>query len=194
MPDRNHAPSAQPRRRRLRGTSTRRHRRTRAREPSADDTADPRLELVLAQAHRGLTQQQAALDNLRARAGTLVAAASLVSSFFGAAALSDQDRPPSTHWVLLAFACLFVVLVAAISIVWPYQWRWGTAVRRLLGDSVEADPPAPIDEMRRSLAWYMQVDTDSNSKKLDCLWWCLRIALVAMAAEVVFWALAFWAR
>ncbi|BAK38289.1 hypothetical protein MLP_52750 [Microlunatus phosphovorus NM-1] len=96
--------------------------------------------------------------------------------------------------MLLAFACLFVVLVAAISIVWPYQWRWGIDVRRLLGDYVEADPPAPIDEMRRSLAWYMQVDTDSNSKKLDCLWWCLRIALVAIAAEVVFWVLALWMR
>ncbi len=40
----------------------------------------------------------------------------------------------------------------------------------------------------------MQEGTDTNLEKLDCLWWCLRIALVAIAAEVVFWVLALWMR
>lgn len=154
------------------------------------DSADPRYELVLNQVLRALTQQQSVLDNLRARAGTLVATASLVSSFFGATALADRANPPGTAWVILAFAFLFVVVIAAIIVAWPYQWHWGISGHQLLTDYVEACSPATLDEMRRSLAYYIQEDITANEKNLRRLWWALRAAILAVAAEVTCWVLA----
>ena len=152
---------------------------------------DRPYELVLDQVLRGLALQQATLDNLRARAGTLVATASLVSSFLGATALADKARPPSAVWVVLAFLSLLVVIVAAVVILWPYQWRWGVDGDVLLADYVEAENPASLDELRRSLAYYIQEDISENERKFGILWWALRIAVIAIGAEVVFWLLGF---
>lgn len=154
--------------------------------PKAADP-DPRLELVLDQVLRGLALQQGALDNLRARAGTLVATASLVSTVFGATALADSANPPPTQWVVLAFLALFLVVAASIVMVWPYRWRWGIDGHRLLADYVEADPPASLDETRRSLAYYIQEDIDANERKFKWLWLALRVAVLAIGAEVSFW-------
>lgn len=155
---------------------------------------DPRYELVLNQVLRGLSLQQDALDNLRARAGTLVAAASLVSTFFGATALSDKASPPATAWVVMAFISLFLVVVVPVVILWPYQWRWGIDGHRLLTDYVEAKRPATLDETRRSLAYYIQQDINSNEGKLNRLWRALRVAVLAIGAEVLFWVLALGSR
>lgn len=164
--------------------------------PAEAVPADPRYELVLSQVLRGLSQQQGVLDNLRARAGTLVAAASLVSSFFGATALSNEASPPATFWVVLAFLFLGVVVAAAIIIVWPYQWRFGISGHRLLADYVnpESGAPASLDEIRYSLIYYIQTDMDTNEVKLDRLWLALRVAVLAIAAEVICWAVALAAR
>lgn len=152
---------------------------------------DERYSLVLDQALRALGQQQDALDNLRDRAGTLVAAAALVSSFLGAATLGDKHQTrPATALTILAVAAFLVVVAAVIVILWPYSWRTGVDADLLLLDYVEAPQPASLDETRRSLAYYIAEDVRTNSVRLDRLWWALRVAVCAIGAEVALWTFA----
>jgi hypothetical protein len=151
------------------------------------------MALVLEQAHRGIAQQQHDLDNLRARAGTLVAAAALVSTFLGAETLRDDRLPaPALAAAITAVAALVVVIAAAAVILLPYQWRWGIDAWALLRDYVqpENDRPATLDELRRDLAWHMQDDANHNDAQLRRLFLALTVAVIAIGAEVAAWTTA----
>lgn len=155
--------------------------------------ADERLALVLEQAQRAITQQQHDLDNLRARAGTLVAAASLVSGFLGAETLRDSSLPaPALVCLVVALVALAVALLAAGYILHPRVWMWGIDVWALLRDYVEPaeQAPASLDELRRDLAWFMQRDVNRNNAQLTKLFRALTIGISAIGVEVVAWTLA----
>jgi hypothetical protein len=153
--------------------------------------ADPRYELVLDQALRGLTQQQSSLDGLRSRAGTLIAASSLVSSFLGAATLKNTGLSAgAVLFLALALVAFATVVVGVVIILLPYEWKWGIDPHAMLHDYVESATPADIDGMRRDLAYYIGEDLDYNRTRLDRLFRWLRIATVAIAAEVALWTLA----
>jgi hypothetical protein len=63
--------------------------------------ADERTSLILEESRRALDQQERVLDNLRARTGVLLTAASITSSFLGATALADGEF---CVWTVLALA------------------------------------------------------------------------------------------
>ena len=152
---------------------------------------DPRLVLTLEQVLRGLTFQQGTLDNLRARAGTLVAASALVSSFFGTSVLKAPRLEVEVLVVVtLALVALTVVIVAAVVIIWPYEWKWGTDGHRLLNDYVLGDPPSSLNAMRYTLTYYIQQDLVDNEDTLGRLWTALRVAVFGIAFQVVFWSIA----
>jgi hypothetical protein len=149
---------------------------------------DERYALVLDQVTRALSQQVTAIDGLRSRAGTVVAAASLVSSFLGAATLRMPDLSGAALLFSgLALAALVTVVVATVVILLPYRWRTGFNGHTALVEYVEADAPADLDEMRRSLAYYMQDDITANRGKLDRLYVAFQVAVIAIGLEVVFW-------
>jgi len=152
---------------------------------------DERYALVLDQVTRALSQQVSAIDALRSRAGTVVATASLASSFLGAATLQDRGLPaPALVMTVLALSALATVVAMTVVILWPYEWRTGFNGHRALADYVEADKPADLNEMQRSLAYYMQEDLDGNGAKLNCLYRAFQVAVVAIGLEVVFWLIA----
>ena len=158
--------------------------------PPADDfeREDPRLSLVLSEVTRALTQQLSAIDALRTRAGTVVAAASLASSFLGAAVLADNSlRCLTLLFTILALFMLVVTLVSTIVILWPYVWKTGFDAKVAIADYVEADEPATLNEMRRSFAWYIQEDVAGNQAKLDSLYGTFRVAVVSLGLQVCFW-------
>jgi len=53
------------------------------------------------EAVRALSQQQSTIDSLRTRAGLLLSAAAITTSFLGAQALNDGD-PSAVSWLALA--------------------------------------------------------------------------------------------
>lgn len=177
-------------RRTVRRMWLRRGRRSEA--PSEEVKApDERFTLVLDQAFRALKQQQDALDSLRDRAGTLVAAAALVSSFLGAATLAAKHPAcPAVVLTVLALAAFLAVVIAVVIILWPYSWAWGIDAHRLLADYVEASPPASLDVTRRSLAYHIANDVKKNQVQLDKLTTTLRVAVIAIGAEVTLWTIA----
>jgi hypothetical protein len=77
---------------------------------------DPRLAFVYQEALRGLLQQQAAVESLHNRAGTLVFAASFASSLLGSRALTDGLGV----WDWLAVVLLLAIGVLTVILLWPY--------------------------------------------------------------------------
>jgi hypothetical protein len=67
----------------------------------------PGYELAYQEARRAITQQQAVLDGLRGRAGTLLAVAVIVTSFLGSIAL------PADGLIGLGWFAIVLFLVAA---------------------------------------------------------------------------------
>jgi hypothetical protein len=70
----------------------------------------PGYELAYQEGLRAITQQQAVLEGLRSRAATLLAVASLVSSFLGSVAVQG-GRPGGWSWVAIG---LFVIAVGSV--------------------------------------------------------------------------------
>ncbi len=158
---------------------------------SSDDEPDERLALVLQSATTALAQQEATLDNLRARSATLLAAAALSSSFLGAATFGAKSlNYKATTAVWVAVASLLVVLAAVIYIGWPRGWDWRISPSKLLSNCIETKEPARpagLNEMRRELALDLHGCYKRNEDKLKRLWKALQIGSVAIVVEVVAW-------
>jgi hypothetical protein len=65
---------------------------------------------------RALTQQEAALEALRARTGTVLTAASVIASFLGGQAIT---RNGLTHWVILALTAFGSVVLISLDALAP---------------------------------------------------------------------------
>jgi hypothetical protein len=65
---------------------------------------------------RALGQQEAALDGLRTRVGTLLTASALVASFLGGQAI---ERNGLTVWTYMALLCFVGVVVAGVYVLLP---------------------------------------------------------------------------
>lgn len=138
---------------------------------------------------RAMNAQAGVLDNLRARAGTLIAVASLVTSFLAGQALA---KPSLTNGVLVrqdigasgivAIGAFVVVAVMALAILWPYQWRFDMDSTVILGWPSDEYEGAVAD-----LAKFHQQNHELNGQKLDYLFWCLRVGLVVLVVETIAW-------
>ncbi len=148
--------------------------------------SDDRLALVLQSATDGIKQQEAGLDDLRARSSTLLAAAALSASFLGAATFGEKGLSDvATGWVVVALVGLAGVLATVLYINWPRKWDWRVNPKSMLKDYVEAAEPATLDSMRRDLALHLNDAHVANEKKLRRLWKALRIGMGSLVVEVV---------
>ncbi len=78
-----------------------------------------------------------------------------------------------------------------MAILWPHEWKWGIDVHVLLAEYIECEEdPATLNGVRRDLAYYIEDDKRINEDKLKRLWRALRVAVIALGAEVAFWLIA----
>ena len=153
-----------------------------AESPPADD--NPRLAFIYGEAVRGLVQQQAQLESLHARAGTLIFATSFVSSLLGGRALSDGLDP----WDWAAIALLFGIGALAVVLLWPYyNFFFRFDARDLLATYVDADPKVTLAEMHRRLAIRIEDDRERNGRIIRRLREALQVALVLLLFEILAW-------
>ena len=141
---------------------------------------------------RAITQQQAVLDELRNRAGTLLAVASLTTAFLGGLAL--QGRPlAGLAWLAIL---LFVVVTAAVLVVLfsRKDWYFRPRPTMIIKSYIEDDPPAPLWAMHKQLAEHLEADFDANEQNMKPLFVALQVANIALAAEVVVWLVMLWRR
>ena len=135
---------------------------------------------------RTLSQQEAALNELRARTGTLIAAASVVTSFLGGAAISKHGF---SVWGVLALAGFVGSIALATWVLLPKEHLiFSVQGSALFEDEVRADV-FEIGETHRRLAYWLDEYHALNLPKLSALFTCYRWSTGLLLGEVVFWSL-----
>ena len=148
------------------------------------ETPDPRLAFVYQEALRGLLQQQAAVESLRNRAGTLIFAASFASSLLGSRALADGLGA----WDWLALALLVGIGALTVVMLWPYyDMTFRFKPDDLLARYVDADAAGTMAQMYRELALQVEADFRNNGRTVRRMRIAFEFALVMLLANIVAW-------
>lgn len=128
-----------------------------------------------------LAEQERALSALRARAGTVLAAASIASSFYGAKA---SHGSVGTLGVL---AMLFFVLcvASAIWILLPHAFVFAFRGEQLLAAGDRPDVTATY----RAAGVWIEPHLEANLSKIASLSDCLAASCVLLVAEIALWTL-----
>ena len=153
--------------------------------PSRDAAAeDPRLAFVYQESLRGLLQQQAAVESMHNRAGTLIFAASFASSLLGSRALADGLGA----WDWLAVGLLLAIGVLTAVLLWPYyNMSFRFDAQDLLDRFVDTADPSSLGEMHRALALQIRADWQRNGRIVRRLREAFQISLVLLIAEILAW-------
>jgi len=146
--------------------------------------ADPRLALVVSETIRAVDGQQGNLDNLRARVGIVLSAATIATSFLGGIAL-EGDRSLTIPGY--AAVVLFIVHIGSgLHILWPRDWTFQTSAQYMVANWIEQRGYGE-DEMRRRLVYWSEHHLDTNARLLNRLWNWYAVAIVLLGAEIVAW-------
>jgi hypothetical protein len=143
--------------------------------------------LAYEEAKRALEDQERAVTELRTRAGALIAAAAITTSFFGGQALS-QDDVTLLSWI--AIACFIALGLAVVAILWPRRdWEFALAPEKFIATYVEPDEgePLPLHLIHRDLALHMGNSAALNRGQLGQLMSVFRIGALLLVSEVVAW-------
>ncbi len=146
-------------------------------------------QLAYEEAKRGLDDQEQAVVELRSRAGTLIAAAAITTSFFGSQALHHHVHPMA--WV--AIGCFIALSAAVLVILWPHRdWEFTLSPQRLISTYLEPEDgePLPLPVIHRDLALHMGRSASQNRRQLRWLMVAFRIGALLLVAEVVAWVVA----
>ncbi len=147
---------------------------------------DERLTLVYQESLRAITTQQNALVDVRGRAAQILTAASVVTSVLGGLVQARQNRPVPP--ALVALAAFLLLLVVCIWIILPRKgWSFLSSATILLHGYVEAESPADINEMHRSLALYMERHWDKNQEVLNRRLVGLQVAAGLLGVSITAW-------
>jgi hypothetical protein len=136
------------------------------------------------EAVRALSEQQAVIDSFRNRAGLVLTAAAVTTSFLGAQALRGGNASV-VSW--LALASFLGVATASIAILWPRKWEGAADPYGVIKTYIESTEPAPIEELHRELSFHMRGSYLENSKGLRKLVVFLQIASLLLTVEVMHW-------
>jgi hypothetical protein len=148
-------------------------------------------ELAYEASIRAIENQAATVESLRSRAGTILAATALVTSFFGGQTLSRAASSPLHvfSFTTAALGSFIAVSLLALTILLPFTLRFSLsagALLRFVEDRADADQVTPI-EVLREFALLHESMYDSNVVPIRILAACSRPAIVCLVAEVGFW-------
>jgi hypothetical protein len=141
-------------------------------------------EIAYNEAIRLLAEQRAALDNLRTRAGVVLSAAAIATSFLGQNALTSH----LSAWDWLAI-CSFAGLGGlCLSMLWPREEETlSLSPRNLIRTYAEAERPVPVDRVHRDLAYHAEARYGQNEMARRLLEVYLRGANALLSVEVLAW-------
>jgi hypothetical protein len=142
-------------------------------------------ELVYSAAQRALDQQSTALSDLRTRTSTLVAAATLSASFLGAAAIG---RGAPAWAVVLAMAAFLLTGAFAGWVLWPAPVVFALDADRV-HEELDPDREDPAAYLLRAAYGLHNAYLD-NERIIERRELVFRLALIALGAETLLWALA----
>ncbi len=147
------------------------------------------FELTFAEARRNLDAQRGDLDALRGRAGTLLSAVALSTSFFGGLTLTGDGSLTAASWV--AFAAFLVASGLIVAILWPRAgWKFTVDPPAIVSEFAAMDPPASMPEVLHSLTLDLHESAVANRERLDRMLATFQWATVALIVEVAAWLVA----
>jgi hypothetical protein len=150
--------------------------------------AAPAYELAYEEARRALDGQERALGAFRTRAGVVLSAAAIVTSFLGGEALGASGFT-TLSWV--AIAAFAIVGIASLCVLWPDDnWQFEAIPNQVIATYVEREDNVhvPLHAIHRDLALHMENSYSSNERRhLRPLRWAFRVAVIALVAEVAIW-------
>lgn len=155
--------------------------------------SDSPLAILFEASNRSISRQQSALDNIRARAGTLLAAAAIVTSFLGAEALKDPglqsnsvDRTLQLAEIV-AVAAFVGLAITVLAVLWPRKFKFRISPKYYIGQHLEVANPWDADKLLRNLALWQEKHVEENQPKLDAMLWWFRVGALLLVIEVVAW-------
>jgi hypothetical protein len=145
-------------------------------------------ELAYNEAVRAITHQAALLDGLRSRAGILLGAASVVTSFFGPQILDADDV---SVWAALAVASFLATALLVVAVLWPRtDWRFVFSAAAIVQIIEEAERRIELAEAYRELALRLDANHRANEVKLARMFWAFQAGCAFLALEVLLWVVA----
>ena len=149
-------------------------------EPSTVAVIDPRDQLVLDEARRGIDQQKKDLEGLRVRAAATVGFSTVTASVLGGFALRDSGR--MTEWTWSAFVFLALVALLCIYVLAPRTLTLVMDVKKMdawIGDGDD------IGQMMRSTSLGYDEEYCKNDKVLRRMHGAYATAILAVLIQVV---------
>jgi hypothetical protein len=146
--------------------------------------------LAYREARRGLENQERSAIELRARAGALIAAAAITTSFFGGQMLGVRDLGVA-GWVAI---CCFVSLgFSVLAVLWPRRdLEFELAPEEFIAAYLEPPAGSALEPhlIERDLALHMGRSNERNRRQLRTLTAAFRLGALLLVAEVLAWIVA----
>lgn len=139
------------------------------------------------EAVRALSEQQGVIDSFRTRAGLLLSAAAITTSFLGAQALNGGGSGLTAWLALLSFTGVAAI---SLAILWPRQWEFTANPRDVIQIYIEAEDPVAIEELHRDLSLHMHYSYTENRAGLEQLAIFFQAASSLLTIEVILWIIA----
>jgi hypothetical protein len=133
---------------------------------------------------RALDQQEAVLDELRRRTGTLLAATAVVTSFLGAQALQDADY----KWLTIPGLVAAVLTILLSVYVLTPKANLNFAIHGAVTYEYFSRAGADLEEAHRTLAYWNREAWDANQLVLYRLVAFFRIACGGLVLAVALWS------
>lgn len=148
---------------------------------------DALYEVAYDEAVRALVEQQAVIDGMRNRAGLVLSAAAITTSFLGARSLSPGELELAS-W--LATVCFVGVALVSLVILWPRRWEFEADPGEVIAAYGDAAEPASVGRLYRNLSLQMHCSYIKNRSGLRRLVAFSQIAICLLTAEVTLWVIA----
>jgi hypothetical protein len=143
-------------------------------------TPSEALRIALEEAHRTLDGESARVDELRARAATILGATAIAATFLTA----DRPAHPSYFWwtALLMFA---VVVCGAVFVLWPRSgWGFTADLGGVQDHLLAAGSPEDVDAAVRFMVVAAHEHSTKNEKRLQRMYRGLEVALAGTVVLV----------
>jgi hypothetical protein len=157
---------------------------------AASEVSRDGYELAYREARMGLEDQERSVVELRGRAGALIAAAAVTTSFFGGQTLTAHSISAAA-WI--AIGCFVLLGFAVLLVLWPRQdWEFSLAPDQLIATYLEPAEGEPLELhlIERDLALHMGHSAKLNRRQLRALMAAFRFGAVLLVLEVLAWVAA----
>jgi hypothetical protein len=131
-----------------------------------------------------LAEQERAVGALRARAGTVLGAASIAGSFLG----TKASHGSLDGWAIAALITFALCLASAVWVPFPRRFVFAVRGEMLLTQTDLLGIEDVAEAYRAAISW-IEPHLDRNRYKLARISGWFNVACVLLAAEVVLWTL-----